>query len=138
MARYYLESNNMTNEERQAWLATLQIGDTIIVENYNTWTGYSISKYKVKNITKSGRIRLDNDILLDANGRYHKYERWSSINYFILPHDDEAKTMIRLLNSRARVGWMFDNVDIEKLSQEDLDVLRSLLEPALKEVKHNG
>lgn len=86
-----LKSNDMTQEERQSWLASLQIGDTVVVEHYNIWKGDSISKYKIKNITKTGRIRLDNDILLDLNGRYHKFERYSSITYFILPYDDEAK-----------------------------------------------
>lgn len=130
-----LKSNDMTQEERQSWLASLQIGDTVVVEHHNIWKGDSISKYKVKNITKTGRIRLDNDILLDPNGRYHKYVRYSSITYFILPYDDEAKAEIKLYNSRLKVGWMFDKVDLTKLSQEQLDTLYAIMEPALKEMR---
>ena len=30
-----LKSNDMTQEERQSWLASLQIGDTVLVEHHN-------------------------------------------------------------------------------------------------------
>ena len=136
MAR--LASNDMPAEQRQEWLSSLKIGDIVVTEQYSVWRGHSVSTHKVKNITKAGRVRLDNDVLLNDNGHYHKYVHYSSVDYFILPYDDEAKALIKLHDSRARIGWMFDNVDMDKLSQEDLDALRTILEPAIKEVKRNG
>ena len=78
-----LKSNDMTQEERQSWLASLQIGDTVVVEHHNIGRG------------------------------------------------------IQSLNTKSRIlprRVAFDKVDLTKLSQEQLDTLYAIMEPALKEM----
>ena len=54
---------------REEWLKTLKKGDKVANKEHYGLERYKYYKiYEVKNITKTGKIRLDNDKLLNENG----------------------------------------------------------------------
>ena len=55
----------MNQEEYTDWIKSLNNGDTVRVATY---PGCFSSNFKVKNITKSGKIRLDNGELFRTDG----------------------------------------------------------------------
>ena len=56
---------NMNDAERREWLSNLKEEDKVANEHYNTWRGGSYYEiYTVKKITATGKIRLDNGVLL--------------------------------------------------------------------------
>lgn len=116
--------------ERNEWLKGLKAGDVVVSKQTSNLTGEEYyQSYKIKKITPKGQIRLDNDILLDANGYYHKHERFSSGRTILIePLTDEiiayeknrrekiklvqeVKTLLAQANSSCS-GW-----SIEKLKK---------------------
>ena len=55
----------MDKEEYADWIKSLKSGDVVRVATY---PGCYSSNFKVKNITKSGKIRLDDGALFRADG----------------------------------------------------------------------
>jgi hypothetical protein len=55
----------MNEEEYTDWIKSLKSGDVVRV---STYPGCFSSNFKVKNITKSGKIRLDSGELFRADG----------------------------------------------------------------------
>ena len=118
--------------DRKQWLASLKKGDKVCNKKYDRWEEeYVYEFYEIKNITNTGKIRLDNDILLDNNGHHSKYENWMSIDYKIDPITDEIveyETARKRKRSTIReIKAIKDMVNFNKLNQEELEVLLELL-----------
>ena len=64
----------MEDFNRKEWLKTLKKGDKVANKEYYGLDRYKYYEiYEVKNITKTGKIRLDSGELLNENGEYCKY-----------------------------------------------------------------
>ena len=86
----------MNELERKEWLSNLKEGNKVANEHYNSWRGGSYYQiYTVKKITPTGKIRLDNGVLLNSNGRYYPRDVWNSNSYNIEPVTDEILNSIK-------------------------------------------
>lgn len=87
----------MEDFDRKEWLKTLKKGDKVANKEHCSWDKYEYYRiYKVKNITKTGKIRLDNDNLLDEDGGNSKYD------IYIVPITDEVLRVNKEENIRRK------------------------------------
>ena len=94
----------MKDFDRKKWLKTLKKGDKVANKERHGWEKYEYYRiYEVKNITKTGKIRLDNDKLLDEDGEYCKYDRWNSTYIHIVPITEE----VLKVNEEVRIRQKF-------------------------------
>ena len=97
----------MNKEERKEWLKTLKKGDKVANKERYGWEKYEYYRiYEVKNITKTGKIRLDSGELLDEDGEYCKYDRWNSTHIHIVPITEE----VLKVNEEKRIRQKFYNL----------------------------
>ena len=97
----------MNKEERKEWLKTLKKGDRVANKERYGWEKYEYYRiYEVKNITKTGKIRLDNDKLLNEDGEYCKYDIWGSTYIHIVPITEE----VLKVNEEKRIRQKFYNL----------------------------
>ena len=81
----------MEDINREECLKTLKNGDKVANKEYYGLERYKYYKiYTIKNITKTGKIRLDNDKLLNENGEYCKYDIWGGTDIYIVPVTEEV------------------------------------------------
>ena len=96
----------MKDFDRKKWLKTLKKGDKVANKERYGWEKYEYYRiYEIKNITKGGKIRLDNDKLLDEDGEYCKYE-WGSTYIHIVPITEE----VLKVNGEKRIRQKFYNL----------------------------
>ena len=119
--------------DREQWLASLKKGDKVCNKTYDSWEReYVYDFYEIKNITNTGKIRLDNNVLLDNDGHYHKYENYKSVDYKIEPITDEVvkyETARRKKRNIIReIREIKDRVNFNKLNQEELEILLELFQ----------
>ena len=97
----------MNKEERKEWLKTLKKGDKVANKEYCGLERYKYYKiYEVKNITKTGKIRLDSGELLNENGEYCNYDIWSGTDIYIVPITKE----VLKVNEEIRIRRKFYNL----------------------------
>lgn len=97
----------MKDFDRKEWLKTLKKGDKVANKERYGWEKYEYYRiYEVKNITKTGKIRLDSSELLDDNGEYCKYDRWGSTYIHIVPITEE----VLKANEEKRIRQKFYNL----------------------------
>ena len=97
----------MNKEERKEWLKTLKKGDKVANKEYYSLERYKYYKiYEVKNITKTGKIRLDSGELLNENGEYCNYDIWSGTDIYIVPITEE----VLKVNEERRIRRKFYNL----------------------------
>lgn len=118
--------------ERVEWLKSLKQGDKVANKTKSGWEDeICYMFYEVKNITAKGNIRLTNGILLNENGEYHKYENWSSTDYYIEPITDEIlnfeKDRREYNDLRREVRELCDNFRKKNYSIEALKQLKEIL-----------
>ncbi len=82
----------MEDFNRKEWLKTLKKGDKVANKEYYGLDRYKYYEiYEVKNITKTGKIRLDSGELLNENGEYCKYNIWGGgTDIYIVPITEEV------------------------------------------------
>lgn len=97
----------MKDFNRKEWLKTLKKGDKVANKERYDWGKYEYYRiYEVKNITKTGKIRLDNDKLLDEDGEYCNYDRLGSTYIHIVPITEE----VLKVNEEKRIRQKFYNL----------------------------
>lgn len=117
---------------REEWLKSLKVGDKVAnktTSGIDREICYQI--LEIKNVTNKGNIRLTNGILLNDNGKYHKYENWNSTDYVIEPLTDEIleyeKNRREYKSLRYEVAELCDNFRREKYTVEELKKLKEIL-----------
>ena len=81
----------MEDFNREEWLKTLKKGDKVANKEYYSLERYKYYKiYEVKNITKTGKIRLDSGELLNEDGEYCNYDIWNGTHIYIVPITEEV------------------------------------------------
>ena len=123
----------MNETERREWLSNLKEGDKVANEYYNSWRGGSYYQiYTVKKITPTGKIRLDNGVLLNSNGRYYPRDVWGSNSYDIEPVTDEILEAIRIrklkIKLSSNIESIFKDYNLMGMSLEDLETINNILE----------
>ena len=123
----------MNELERKEWLSNLKEGNKVANEHYNSWRGGSYYKiYTVKKITPTGKIRLDNGVLLNSNGRYYPRDVWNSNSYNIEPVTDEILNSIKTRKIKnklsSNIESIFKNYNLMGMSLEDLKAINNILE----------
>lgn len=64
----------MEDFNRKEWLKTLKKGDKVANKERYGWETYQYYRiYEVKNITKTGKIRLDSGELLNEDGKHYRH-----------------------------------------------------------------
>ena len=127
----------MNETERKEWLSNLKEGDKVTNEHYNTWRGGSYYQiYTVKKITPTGKIRLDNGVLLNSNGRYYPRDVWNSNGYDIEPVTDEILNSIKTRKIKnklcSNIESIFKDYNLMGMSIEDLETINNILEKYVK------
>ena len=97
----------MKDFDRKEWLKTLKKGDKVANKEHYGLERYKYYKiYEVKNITKTGKIRLDSGELLNENGEYCNYDIWSGTDIYIVPVTEE----VLKVNEERRIRRKFYNL----------------------------
>lgn len=121
--------------DRKEWIKGLKKGDKVVDKKY--YGRYNI--FTIKNITPKGKIRLEekSNILLDENGRYHKFENWNSTDIFIEPYTEEIEKKMKdaqkrreLINKYQHYIKLFNEYKVSN------DILKKLIK-ILEEVTEN-
>lgn len=124
----------MNELERREWLSNLKSGDQVANEHYNSWRGGSYYQiYTVKKITPTGKIRLDNGVLLNQNGKYYNRDVWGGgEDYNIEPVTEEILNSIKtrkIKNKlRSNIESIFKDYNLMGMSVEDLKAINNILE----------
>ena len=88
--------------------------------------------YTVKKITPTGKIRLNNGILLNSNGRYYPRDVWDSNSYDIEPVTDEILEAIRIrklkIKLSSNIESIFKDYNLMGMSVDDLETINNILE----------
>ena len=86
---------------RQQWLDSLKIGDKVATKIYINlvWKRYSFSYtyevHSIKNISKSGKIKLDNGVTLSKKGQLSEYAGLGMNAFYCLePYTQEVEEHI--------------------------------------------
>ena len=127
----------MNETERREWLSNLKAGDKVANKHYNPWRDGSYYEiYTVKKITPTGKIRLDNGVLLYSNGRYYPRDAWHSNSYNIEPITDEILEAIRIrklkIKLNDKISKIFKDYNLMGMSVEDLETINNILEKYVK------
>ena len=98
----------MEDFNRKEWLKTLKRGDKVAnKERYDWGTCKYYRIYEVKNITKTGKIRLDSGELLNEDGEYCRNNIiWGSTYIHIVPITEE----VLKVNGEVRIRQKFYNL----------------------------
>lgn len=129
----------MNETERREWLSNLKAEDKVANEHYNSWRGGSYYQiYTVKKITPTGKIRLDNGVLLNQNGKYYNRDVWGGgEDYDIEPVTEEILNSIKtrkIKNKlRSNIESIFKDYNLMGMSVEDLKAINNILEKYVKE-----
>lgn len=129
----------MNETEKREWLSNLKSGDQVANEHYNSWRGGSYYQiYTVKKITPTGKIRLDNGVLLNQNGKYYNRDVWGGgEDYDIEPVTEEILNSIKtrkIKNKlRSNIESIFKDYNLMGMSVEDLKAINNILEKYVKE-----
>lgn len=110
-------------EQYNEWLQTLKKGDEVAVKSRAGFGGgshYSIET--VKNITKQGSVRLDDDNLY-KNGEYTRKSNWSYDTYTLMPIDDEVKEWFK----RRNLLYKLDKLNLKALTTEQLESIYNIV-----------
>ena len=124
----------MNELERREWLSNLKSGDQVANEHYNTWRGESYYQiYTVKKITPTGKIRLDNGVLLNSNGKYYNRDVWGGgEDYNVEPVTDEILNSIKTRKIKKKLSSniesIFKDYNLMGMSVEDLKAINNILE----------
>ena len=123
----------MNETERREWLSNLKEEDKVANEHYNSWRGGSYYQiYTVKKIIPTGKIRLNNGVLLNSNGRYYPRDVWNSNSYDIEPVTDEILEAIRIrklkIKLNDKISKIFNDYNLMGMSVEDLETINNILE----------
>lgn len=124
----------MNELERKEWISNLKEGDKVANEHYNSWRGGSYYQiYTVKKITATGKIRLNNGILLNQNGKYYNRDVWGGgEDYNIEPVTDEILEAIRIrklkIKLSSNIESIFKDYNLMGMSVEDLETINNILE----------
>lgn len=124
----------MNETERREWLSNLKEGNKVANEHYNTWRGGSYYQiYTVKKITPTGKIRLDNGVLLNQNGKYYNRDVWGGgEDYNIEPVTDEILNSIKTRKIKKKLSSniesIFKDYNLMGMSVEDLEAINNILE----------
>lgn len=123
----------MNDIYRKEWLESLKEGDKVCNSDYNSWSREkSYQFYTVKKVTSKGRIRLNNDILLDENGCGFAGERYNRDYYKIEPITEEILNYIKEQKEKSelvsRVNHLLDKTRPRNLTIEQLRELNKVLE----------
>ena len=124
----------MNNTERKEWLSNLKEGDKVANEHYDSWRGGSYYQiYIVKKITPTGKIRLDNGVLLDSNGRYYNRDVWGGgEDYDIEPVTEEILNSIKTREIKnklsSNIESIFKDYNLMGMNLEDLETINNILE----------
>lgn len=120
----------MDDKERIEWLKSLKAGDVV----YNICRSYSylvaVKEYTIKKITPAGKIRLNDDTLLDNSGSTFG-DHWGSGSMSILPMCDEVKKAIHVIkteNLLNKCKESLSKVDKSKLDYETLFKIKELID----------
>ena len=95
----------MEDFNRKEWLKTLKKGDKVAnKERYDWGTHQYYRIYEVKNITKTGKIRLDSGELLNEDGEYYRNNIiWGGTDIHIVPITEE----VLKVNKEVRIRQKF-------------------------------
>ena len=123
----------MNDAERREWLSNLKEEDKVANEHYNPWRGGSYYQiYTVKKITPTGKIRLDNGVLLNSDGSYSPRDVWNSNSYNIEPVTDEILNSIKTRKIKnklsSNIESIFKDYNLMGMSLEDLKAINNILE----------
>ena len=124
----------MNETERREWLSNLKEEDQVANEHYNSWRGGSYYQiYTVKKITPTGKIRLDNGVLLNQNGKYYNRDVWGGgEDYNIEPVTDEILEAIRIrklkIKLSSNIESIFKDYNLMGMTVEDLEAINNILE----------
>lgn len=127
----------MNETERREWLSNLKSGDQVANEHYNSWRGGSYYQiYTVKKIIPTGKIRLNNGVLLNSNGRYYPRDVWNSNSYDIEPVTEEILNSIKTRKIKnklsSNIESIFKDYNLMGMSVEDLETINNILEKYVK------
>lgn len=89
-------------------------------------------------VSPTGKIRLDNGVLLNSNGRYYNRDVWGSgEDYDIEPVTEEILNFIKtrkIKNKlRSNIESIFKDYNLMGMSLEDLEAINNILEKYVKE-----
>lgn len=124
----------MNDTERREWLSNLKEGNKVANEHYNSWRGGSYYQiYTVKKITPTGKIRLDNGVLLNQNGKYYNRDVWGGgEDYNIEPVTDEILNSIKTRKIKnklsSNIESIFKDYNLMGMSVDDLETINNILE----------
>ena len=124
----------MNETERKEWISDLKEGDKVANEHYNSWRGGSYYQiYTVKKITPSGKIRLNNGVLLNQNGKYYNRDVWGGgEDYNIEPVTEEILNSIKTRKIKnklsSNIESIFKDYNLMGMSIEDLETINNILE----------
>ena len=116
-------------EERKAWLSSLKEGDTVYDIIYDYSYISAVKQYKIKKITTTGKIRLDDDTLLDNNG-YRYNSSWGGSSVKILPMCDKVEKAINEIKTKnlyKECKNLLEQLPAKDLNYESLLKIKEIL-----------
>ena len=115
----------MTEAERLDWLKTVKVDDKVYNIDYRYGSLQGVQEYIVKKITPTGKIRLDNDVLLDIQGAYWG-DKFGSNSIRIFPMCDDVEKAISEINVRNLWGKVKNKMECLKLENLDFQTLSQI------------
>ena len=106
----------MEDFNRKEWLKTLKKGDKVANKERYDWGENEYYRiYAIKNITKTGKIRLDSGELINEDGEYCRNNIiWGSTYIHIVPITEE----VLKVNEEVRIIQKFYNL-LSKAEKKD-------------------
>lgn len=108
----------MKTEKRLQWLSTLNADDEVAYTGGGVFRSWTITK--VRKVTPSGRLNLNDGTTINADGSIR-----GNKHFYIHPVTDEIR--VSIWRNRA-INKLRNNLKIEKLSNDDLKVLLKMLD----------
>ncbi len=124
------------SDERQKWLDGLKVGDFVyLFDDIRGMGGQTIRKVKVTKIspkrTKFTLFSEKSDLYSDVNKNGDvQYSGYATRDTYIEPITGETTAMFRLCWSRRAIRPLLENVEVDKLTQEQLDLIGPILKGA--------
>ncbi|MEK5060893.1 MULTISPECIES: hypothetical protein [unclassified Paenibacillus] len=106
-------------EEHEKWLKGLKEGDEVAYNTVRYGGDKSYAIHKVKRVTPTGKIRLDNDLLFDNRGDHRSGEGWFTTRYYLQPVTQEVKDA----NRRRNLLYEISGTDFRKLPLDKLEIV---------------